>query len=197
MDNFFQHFRSFLGLPIYDKHDYPLEDERNPDDFDSRYDAFSDPMEMHHYFEQQMNKILRNFDIFEFGKSDSFFGDFSGSGIEFFGQHSDQFPSLEDKSKGGELRDQFLKPGYERPTQKHLMDKSDKELDESKISIHDLDSVLTGKFFKDKQEQPKVTTRVFGRSISTKTVVNPDGSMEIHKTIRDNEGNEETTITKR
>lgn len=35
----------------------------------------------------------------------------------------------------------------------------------------------------------------FGQSISTKIIRKPDGSVEQHRTVRDSEGNEETTIT--
>lgn len=73
------------------------------------------------------------------------------------------------------MRNQFLKPGFERPTQKHLMDKRDKELKENEININDLDSIVSGNYFKDKQEHPKVTTRFFGKSISTKTITKADG----------------------
>ncbi|KAK9882481.1 hypothetical protein WA026_021822 [Henosepilachna vigintioctopunctata] len=197
MDDFFAHIRSFLGLPKFDRRDFP-EDGRNPSNFDgSRYDAFSDPLEMHRYFEDQMNKILRNFDIFEFGGNDSFFGDIPESGEGNIFGTLEQYPFIEEVPEGSELRDQFLKPGYEKPTQKHSFDKTDKDLDENHLSIRDLDSVVTGKFFKNKQEHPNVTSRFFGKSISTKTVMNPDGSIEIHKTVRDNEGNEETTVTRK
>ncbi|XP_045470062.1 uncharacterized protein LOC123677535 isoform X2 [Harmonia axyridis] len=197
MDDFFRVIRSFLGLPKFDdnRQIYPeSDDNRNSGNFgDTRYDAFLDPMEMHRYFEQQMNKILGEFDIFEFGQNDSFFG---GHGeIEFFDRNHQLPPS--ENEEGTDLRNQFLKPGFERPTQKHLMDKRDKELKENEININDLDSIVSGNYFKDKQEHPKVTTRFFGKSISTKTITKADGSIEIHKTIRDNEGNEETTITKR
>ncbi|XP_044752480.1 uncharacterized protein LOC123312226 [Coccinella septempunctata] len=199
MDEFFRHFRSFLGLPKFEdsrsgRHE---QDIRDPENYiDSRYDIFSSTLEMHRYFEEQMNKIMGEFDIFQFGGSDSFFGDIPGRGeIEFF-DRSDMPPLIED-GQDGDLRNQFLKPGFARPTQKHLIDKSDKELKESEININDLDSLVNGDYQKKKEEHPSITTKFFGKSISTKTVMNPDGSMEIHKTIHDNQGNQETTITKR
>lgn len=74
------------------------------------FNVFSNPLEMHRYFEHQMNELLRSFgmvgeDSF-FGNSDSFFGS-----SDSFNDHA-----IEEQQpiKPGSLRDQYLKPGYQK-----------------------------------------------------------------------------------
>lgn len=43
---------------------------------------------------------------------------------------------------------------------------------------------------------PAFSFRSFGSSMSTRIVRRADGSVEQHKTVRDSEGNEETTVTR-
>ncbi|KAJ8965713.1 hypothetical protein NQ317_000174 [Molorchus minor] len=145
------------------------------------FHIFSDPIEMHQYFEHQMNEILKTFGIQEFDN-------------RFFSEYS--LPSLEEKhddyNNSGELRDQFLKSGHEKPPYKES-DKVDKDVD-GKVNLGDLDS-LFGK--NSNSISFPSDSFFFGKSTSMKTIKHPDGSIETHRSIRDNEGNEELTICRK
>lgn len=101
--------------------------------------------------------------------------------IEFFDRNdrlpfmdSNELPITDDYQQKG-LRSQFLKPGFERPSKNHLSDKTDTEVKESDVNIDDLNALVNGNYIKKEPEHPKVTTQIFGKSISTKTVINGDG----------------------
>lgn len=151
------------------------------------FNIFTNPLEMHRYFEQQMNEFLKQFQIEDHS---SFFG------------AAPEFPMLEEAPQGDgqnsrNLRDQYIKPGYEKSTESANRSRIDTDLDE-KFNIGDLDRVLK----KPERDaivpfQQKPDMRIFGQSVQHKTVRNPDGSVEIHRIVRDSSGNQETTITKK
>lgn len=154
------------------------------------FEMFSDPIKMHEYFEQQMNEMLKNFGFHEFGQN--LFGGFN--------ENSDFDKMLEDAPQSsGNLRDQFLKKGYEKPSPPRL----DKNLDDQ-LNVGDFDSIFGRKdnhntlvpYQESQQPSTQNKTLFFGQSVSKKIVRNPDGSVEKHSTVRDNDGNEETTITR-
>ncbi|XP_043935311.1 HCLS1-associated protein X-1 [Protopterus annectens] len=64
--------------------------------------------------------------------------------------------------------------------------KEDKDLD-SQVSSGGLDNILT-------PTEPK--TKSYFKSVSVTKVTGPDGSVEEHRTVRDSQGNEETTVTR-
>nr|XP_023028952.1 uncharacterized protein LOC111517134 [Leptinotarsa decemlineata] len=124
-------------------------------------------------------------------------------------------PALEDLEprNSPNVRDQFLKSGYEKPTQSNT-DKEDKDLD-NKILSGDLGSVFGSGLEKEITPYDKKTSENFhygtmtpyerqtpqnffyGKSQTMKTVVNPDGSTETHSNVRDNDGNEEMSVCRR
>ncbi|XP_019905571.2 HCLS1-associated protein X-1 isoform X2 [Esox lucius] len=67
--------------------------------------------------------------------------------------------------------------------------KADRDMD-SQVSSEGLDQILTP----PSTTQPK--TRSFFQSITVTKVVKPDGSVEERRTVRDGQGNEETTVTR-
>ncbi|KAK9720514.1 hypothetical protein QE152_g22019 [Popillia japonica] len=151
------------------------------------FNVFSNPLEMHRYFESQLNSMLKSFGIPGEG---SIFGFNEG--------HSDSFPNFPEGPEQSqipstdELRDQYLKPGYQQPNSGGR-DKSDSDLD-GKINSSDLDSI-----FKDEPQtlqpyQPQPRIHTFGKQIM-KTFTNHNGIIQSQQTIRDHEGNEEVIVT--
>ncbi|XP_044268256.1 uncharacterized protein LOC123013647 isoform X2 [Tribolium madens] len=191
---FYDKIKRFLGLstrqesPQFDERDRPWPEPPHIDDgFETPFQSFSmfaDPFEMHKYFEQQMSEMLRNFGFHEFG--DGFSHNFDLPQLQIEG-----IPEDESVPKSGNLRDQFLKPGFEKP-KRRIEDKKDEDID-GRLDIKDWGSVFKG----ESSQRPVVgKTHFFGQSVTSKTVRNADGSIETHRTVRDNEGNEETTITR-
>jgi hypothetical protein len=156
--------------------------------FSRNFNIFTDPLEMHKYFEQQMSEMLRNFGFNEF--SDSFNHQFSFPQIEEI-PHED-----EAELPSGDLRGQFLKPGFEGPQMRNE-EKKDQDID-GKLDIKDWGSIFKGENSVTPYHKEVVPrTHFFGQSVTSKTIRNPDGSIETHHTVRDNQGNEETTITRK
>uniref|UniRef100_A0A671PUB1 HCLS1-associated protein X-1-like n=1 Tax=Sinocyclocheilus anshuiensis TaxID=1608454 RepID=A0A671PUB1_9TELE len=79
----------------------------------------------------------------------------------------------------------FWKDGLLRP--KEVEKKEDGDLD-SQVSSGGLDQILT-----PAPSQPKIRSTF--KSVSVTKVVRPDGTVEERRTVRDGEGNEETTVT--
>ncbi|XP_018577501.1 uncharacterized protein LOC108915840 [Anoplophora glabripennis] len=163
------------------------ESRRSPnprDDIRPSFHVFSDPLEMHRYFEYQMNEILKFFGAQEF--DNGIFSNFHSNLPAL--QEDTEFNEGENSSKY--LREQFLKSGYEKPSQKHF-EKMDKDID-GRIQLGDLDSVFGRK--RNRNSNHTSEGYFFGQSQSIKTIRNPDGSIETHRTVKDNKGNEETTV---
>lgn len=94
---------------------------------------------------------------------------------------SDPFPKWRPFSKFHDLwKDGLLGP-------KEQERKEDGDLD-SQVSSGGLDQILT-----PAPSQPKM--RSFYKSVSVSKVVRPDGTVEERRTVRDSEGNEETTVS--
>ncbi|CAH0557489.1 unnamed protein product [Brassicogethes aeneus] len=195
--DFMNKLRSFLGLPTHN--DSTQFDSRRffeenvppsvPDIPPRSFDVFTDPLQMAQFFEQQMGEMLKSFGFHD-GRNtdDNIFSFFNlPPGIDS--------GRIEGPESPEDLRDQFLKKGYEIP--KSAKENLDKDVD-GKINLGELDTVLRKP---EKEVVPykenKPTSFFFGSSSSTRSVMNGDGSVEIHKTVRDNQGNEETTITKK
>lgn len=101
-----------------------------------------------------------------------------------------------DGQNSGSLRDQYIKPGYEKSGENKNESRKDTDLDE-KFKIGDLDTILKKPEWSIMPSQRQPQMRVFGQTVQYKTVKNPDGSVEIQKVVRDNSGNEERTITRK
>ncbi|PSN45547.1 hypothetical protein C0J52_05781 [Blattella germanica] len=111
----------------------------------------------------------------------------------------------EGPQKEGSLREQYLKPGFDTPSSDWSKGNSreDKDLDD-KISAGELDNILGSKPSLEADDShrslvpavPGMQSRIFGKSVTSKTIRKPDGSLEIHRTVRDSQGNEETTVTR-
>uniref|UniRef100_A0A6P7GUW6 Uncharacterized protein LOC114341070 n=1 Tax=Diabrotica virgifera virgifera TaxID=50390 RepID=A0A6P7GUW6_DIAVI len=176
------------GVPtVNDRTDGP--DNVVPEDpFNRRsFDVFSDPIQMHQYFESQLNEMLKMFGFHGNGEFSIGFPDVHDSWSQTPQQHENESTQ--------NVRDQFLKPGYEKPKTQYS-EMVDKDLDD-RIKSGDIASVLGEKFnHQITPHEPQISKKNFfyGTSQSMRTIVNPDGSIETHRTMRDNDGNEESTV---
>nr|CAH7714821.1 unnamed protein product [Callosobruchus chinensis] len=145
---------------------------------------YSDPLHMHQYFEQEINNILRSFGLPGFG---DFFGEFPDNPPIDGPPISGQIPASADG-----LREQFLKPGYEKPSDKRY-EKVDKDLDD-RVKSGNLDAILRDDSTEVTPYQKQSSTNFFyGKSKTMSTITHPDGSIETQECVRDNTGNEEVT----
>lgn len=182
-------FRNFFGIhnhqpknsdSVYGFHDQDKSNERDGRSFN----VFTDPLEMHRYFEQQMDEVFRNFGFPNFR---NFFHQVPGIGDSFH----------EEDEKPQNLREQFLKKECVKPHYEESHEKVDKDLD-GKLNMGDLYSIFkgSGENTLDVLREPKsFGERFFNQSVQVKTIIKPDGLLETQKTVRDSQGNEELTIT--
>ncbi|KAB0797965.1 hypothetical protein PPYR_08958 [Photinus pyralis] len=208
--DFYNSVKKFLGLPVQKapessiekRNDAPCCTPHNEDYEKFGFNIFSNPVEMHQYFERQMNEIMKSFGMF------SGDGPFSGNADdEFFGGFKDpsfkgpfsfgfsEFPNEKelqhhDEPQEGNLRDRFLKRGYQTP-RRNPQENTDSDLDKE-FKADDLDRMLVPKV----PQQPQ-RNFFFGRSMSSRTIRNSDGTYETHKTVTDQDGNQEVTITRK
>jgi hypothetical protein len=178
---------------------------RNDFRYPKGFRGLSNPHDMFQLFENQMKDMLERF--FEFDHN--------------FNQSYD-FPNilpLPDMAPKEPLNE-VLKPSYDLPNSKPItvgMDisaiqdgnlnktesvdvlKPSYEISKSKIEKQDsdLDRIIdSGAVARHWSSSIKPRIQSFAKSSSVQTIRRPDGSIEHYRTVRDSEGNEETTITK-
>lgn len=212
--NLYSYIRGLFGFPEYKKDNQPQRQDDKPcgsmlDEFhgpiwnwdensDYRtcpphrsfgYDIFSNPVEIHRHFEQEMETMSRFFETFE--------NIFGGGSFQSHPPVSDQ-----DQHQGKQdLRDRYVKPKYWNDSHEsewipgHARRKKqlDDDLDD-RVSAGELDQILKDKPSMEKYE-PHIQIRTFGKSSFNKIVTNSDGTVEHHRTVRDGQGNEEITVT--
>ncbi|KAF5286356.1 hypothetical protein FQR65_LT12650 [Abscondita terminalis] len=182
--------KRFLGLPAFssDIQDHSniveptLRDHYNEKPIDESeqfgFNVFTNPLEMHRYFEHQMNEMMKSFGIFN--KDSSFFD----NDESMFGGFKESAPFDFD----GNLRDNFLKPGYEDPANRKYI-KGDTDLDEQYQS---------GDFKRNSIQKPSALQKFsFGQTTITKTFRNSDGITEVYKSVKNHDGNREETVTRK
>ncbi|XP_060520107.1 uncharacterized protein LOC132698189 [Cylas formicarius] len=185
--------KRFFGFKGSDSHNYQYPHQFN-EDFKSLFDNFEesanvpkgfdairDPFEMHKYFEEQMDHILRNFGLHDFGTNFRLF----------------RTPALDEGEydQNSDLREHFLKKGYKvEPTIKKQDTDLDADLQAGNLDLF-LDNNKISKKLPPFKEQG--TPHFFQQSVSVKSIRKPDGTIEIQQTIKSNDGAEETTITQR
>nr|CAD7571327.1 unnamed protein product [Timema californicum] len=108
-----------------------------------------------------------------------------------------------------DIRDKFLKPEYREKNRAHLLppdfsprSNQDTDLDD-RVKTGDLEIILGNlPFSSDSNISPNTSpipggaSMYFGQSVTSKTIRRPDGSVEHHRTVRNNQGQEETTVTR-
>lgn len=201
--NFMEQIRSFFGL----QSNPPKNDFRNPiwssddeDDGDELYtrhqmEVFDDAVDLHHEVKKHMHDFFRNFG--------SMFGEFSSL---FHEDHIDAFTSMSalddpeaEKFSGNNIRDYYLKPGYQTNAQQHPQ--KDMDLD-GKITSNEISGM-----FKQKNDlhSPGAVTpfngdlvpgRSFCQTIITTSVTKSDGTVETRRIIKNgNKVIDEVTTT--
>merc|ERR1712226_1517259 len=154
------------------------------------------------FFSEQFDEILKQFG---FGQNSGpgFYGSQVHPGI--IRTHPSEDENNTDES--GNARDFMLKkddlPGYIRSNQLKE-DRQDLEIDQ--VTPDDLDKLYSHDVQPQQQipQFPQVPnfghhggSFSFGHSFSSKSVRMPDGSMEEHQTVKDDEGRETVTVTKK
>ena len=173
-----RHFRHH-----HPRSEFPCDDDQiphnsNPEDgdhFRGSFRVFFNPLEMDKFFNQQFDEMLK---IFGFGHG---------------GQHEQFFPLQQDELPDNEgTRDFMLKrdnhPGYLKAD----FNQKDTEIEADQVSPEDL-----SKLYSSPAPQPYSTQRFQTQSFSSRTVQLPDGSVEEHTTVKDHEGRETSTVTKK
>ncbi|XP_044743918.1 uncharacterized protein LOC123306106 [Chrysoperla carnea] len=140
---------------------------------DESMDAFTS---VHSFLQEQLNDLLEHFNL------DSNFPNdinrpFSNNMIPY---------------KPGTLRELFLKPGFQDSCQ--AKPNADNDLDERAIQ-GDLPTFIDEGPNPNNKQSPQRQTSVFSRSIITRTIRQPDGTYVTEKVTRDQDGNEEKTVT--
>ncbi|XP_004923553.1 uncharacterized protein LOC114252983 [Bombyx mandarina] len=195
---FMDKLRSFLGI----RQEPPRNDFRNPiwgsddeDDGDELYSrnemsAIIDPMDLHRDFTKHMHEMFRSFG--------SMFGDVQS----FFHDENFDFPGISDLpsdegSNHGNIRDYYLKPGYDNHREAL---KQDVDLD-GKISSNEISGLLKQKDnMQDANQKPLfngnlVPGRSFCQTIITTSVKKPDGTVETRRIVKNGNEVTEETVT--
>lgn len=179
-------FKQFWGFPGggINRREPP---DMDPDDRQSSVDPFSvltDPLQMHRFFDQQMDEILKNFSSIGVGR---------GVDLPQLGAVPDE-PDPQSKREFMLKDDAFsTKP------------RRDIDLDEKEVDTTDFDKLFGRKVDKDGWETVGPSSRTFsepeyqgiqtwGRSYSS--VRRGDGSSETTTTIRNSDGSQTITVTR-
>ncbi|KZC10600.1 hypothetical protein WN55_00352 [Dufourea novaeangliae] len=156
--------------------DYVDDDDEDDIMKDTHFQVLTDPLQIMKYFELEMDNIVKNF----------FFG------FKTEGQNSFMNALPFTPPEGESLRDKVLKSHDDNSSQV-----------EPKVDV-DLDGKITpDNFFNDWHQNTEPTSKtlipyqnVIGSSISKVFVRKADGTVEQEKIVKDNEGNEERTVSK-
>ncbi|XP_014253320.1 uncharacterized protein LOC106668770 [Cimex lectularius] len=201
-------FRKVVGLPAQiprDRQDgikpgfknpiWGEDDDDDDDELDEDFRGFSasspfhfsvftgDFFDMHKYFEQQMDDMLKIFG--DFG-----FGDLENKGDRHF--PDDYAPANKEENS---IRSQFVKPSFERQLNRKSQ-KIDSDLDGNfDSSVFDLipDANKHDVIPFNRHLNP---THFFGQSVISRSVTRPNGTLEHFKTIKKSDGSEEVTVTR-
>ncbi|XP_063229771.1 HCLS1-associated protein X-1-like isoform X2 [Bacillus rossius redtenbacheri] len=189
----------------------PWEDDDEDDDDGLDYRApapfgfrvFSNPVEIHRFFEHQMNEMLKMFQGLDGSPIFSQEGSMFGHDDPMFGMPALPPPFAPEGSdvEGGKpgagrsLRDLYLKPGYDaRPGLRARRDRRDSDLDD-RIKNGELGPIIES-LPGSSDPQPGGHKSGRYRSIITFSTTRPDGGVEERRTIDNGNGKEET-ITRR
>ena len=206
-------FRQFFGFQNNwgqrnDQFGFPSEDEKeefvdehSPDSFNNNnsrgFTVYSDPLEIHKYFDQQMDEMLKMF-----GHSFGFGGFSNGGAFGGFDRNDDRMipfqppPNREEGNVGGDVRDFMLKdegqPKVDSEADWNQMDMTeiDKLMKNHNHSRREEDNSRLQPFmFQDednkfRQNRNPGSFYSFGSSMSEKSVRNSNGGVETTTTIR-------------
>lgn len=188
--------KTFLGLHQPPKNDFrnPIWAEVDEDDDNELFDRHTldidrDPEDLHKEMMKQMDEMFKPFG--------GLFGDmkmFTPEQFHTFGEDKEQGS---EPPTTGNIRDYYLKPGFEDDRNYYL--KRDSDLD-GKVSSSEISGLLN-------RNQPGVsdvvpfrgdsngTRKSFFKTIITTSVKKPDGSVETRRIVKDQNGVVEETTT--
>ncbi|KAG1676033.1 hypothetical protein GQR58_014468 [Nymphon striatum] len=198
-------FRSFFGFPRRNENNLDGHSDDNiwqesQENFGQCYPhEFEGNLPGQDHMISDIDSIFRLFhDIFS---RDDFFGGFENPGDFFYPEHDQDVPSIEGPPLKGHLRDKLLKdpdelpnrnphverpwshPSIEGPPQNgHLRDRFLKSYDE----IPNRNPHVKRPWFMPQQDE----------TINQRDIDLDEQRKEEHRTVRDNQGNEESTVTK-
>ena len=234
-------FRGFFGFPDFQQRhntyqdftNQPPQDGINDGSFDDEEDDWSldpnvrsfsvltDPLEIHKYFDQQMDEMLKMFGGSLgfggiFGQEDEDhdpFRSFGNFNPGLFGQR--MIPFQDDEVSPGNSRDY----GHARDfmLKENVEPKVDKEVDWSNINKTDIDKLLKSNEKQEIHKSHDHSIRPFGRgfnfnfdmnpgeekhfsfgsSMSERTVRGPNGGVESTRTVKNSDGTETVSVTKK
>ncbi|KAG8229191.1 hypothetical protein J437_LFUL001063 [Ladona fulva] len=150
------------------------------------FPILTDPIEIHRYFEQQMQEMQRMLQGFTFFSPSSIFDEFV-NGNERRIPGALELPPEDPKS----LRDHYLKHSDD----KGKLKRQDEDLD-SRVSSGGLGKILDDEVAGNQitPASPVPKFRFFSQSVITHTIRKADGSVETRTTKKLSDGTEETTV---
>ena len=229
-------FRGFFGFPRHQddwsrSNNFGINEGRNfrDDDEDTNSDphshgnqetnsrgftVYTDPLELHKYFDQQMDEMLQMFgQSFGFGGFGNRDGLSEGVGV-FPPSHGRMVPyedlTDEPAAPDDHARDFMLR---EEPDQPRV----DTEVDWDKLDREEIDRLMTRESGDNERSfrNPVMdlfpahrgaghktpgygfSFQSFGSSVSERSVTRPNGGVETTKTVKSSDGSEEVTLTRR
>jgi len=229
-------FRGFFGFPRHQddwsrSNNFGINEGRNfrDDDEDTNSDphshgnqetnsrgftVYTDPLELHKYFDQQMDEMLQMFgQSFGFGGFGNRDGLSEGVGV-FPPSHGRMVPyedlTDEPAAPDDHARDFMLR---EEPDQPRV----DTEVDWDKLDREEIDRLMTRESGDNERSFRNPVTDLFpshrgaghktpgygfsfqsfGSSVSERSVTRPNGGVETTKTVKSSDGSEEVTVTRR
>jgi len=143
-----------------------------------------DPIDMHRFFEQQFEDMLKSFGAFV--------------GPSMFGSGLMDVPDMHEEPRmlpppsGGNVhpQDRYLKPSFEKKFS--TPNRKDSDIDEQFKHGAIQEYLPQGRTY-----EPTIPAQSFSRSVISRTIRRPDGGIEHHKTMVGSNGEEITTITRK
>lgn len=197
-----------------DETDSDPHSHENPETNPRGFTVYTDPLELHKYFDQQMDEMLQMFgQSFGFGGLGNRDGLSEGFGV-FTPSHRRMVP-YEDHVEEPAVPDNHARDFMlrEEPGQPRV----DTEVDWDKLDREEIDRLMTRESGDNErsfrspvmdlfpahrgagQKTPGsgFSFQSFGSSVSERSVTRPNGGVETTRTVRTSDGSEEVTVTRR
>ena len=197
-----------------DETDSDPHSHENPETNPRGFTVYTDPLELHKYFDQQMDEMLQMFgQSFGFGGLGNRDGLSEGFGV-FTPSHRRMVP-YEDHVEEPAVPDDHARDFMlrEEPGQPRV----DTEVDWDKLDREEIDRLMTRESGDNErsfrspvmdlfpahrgagQKTPGsgFSFQSFGSSVSERSVTRPNGGVETTRTVRTSDGSEEVTVTRR
>uniref|UniRef100_A0A069DS24 Uncharacterized protein n=1 Tax=Panstrongylus megistus TaxID=65343 RepID=A0A069DS24_9HEMI len=185
-----------LGQPGFRN---PIWEEESDDDEDELDDEFSshyryapntpfgfrifsgDVMDMHKYFEQQMDEMIKNFHSSLFGS-------------DLLQLPESSFGDPNNRSEKENIPNKYLKPWVEQSLPENDL-KQDTDIDGS-VTAGDLRKIFPNEEEENVASSAHVPSKVFGQSVITRIIRTADGRLEKEKRVHGSDGREEVSLVR-